>query len=277
MLKSILLPLDGSESSAAARDWAIRLGKRFGARITGLGILDEPTITRPEATPIGGTTQKVVRDQARLTEAEEQIRKFLDDAQSALAASGLEYDVLEVTGIPYEQIVLEAQRHDLIVMGNEPHFHFETQDTPGETLARTVEAAPRPIFVVPKAAADGNGCLIAYDGRPPAARALQSMTELGLCSEPPVNVVVIHDDAAVADQRCKLAIDYLTRHDVHARPKPIATGEKTAKVLFERVAELKPAWVCIGAHGGRKLRRLFLGSVCNSLIQTCPAPLFIHH
>jgi nucleotide-binding universal stress UspA family protein len=33
-----------------------------------------------------------------------------------------------------EQIVLEAQRYDLVLLGQQTYFHFETQEGPGDTL-----------------------------------------------------------------------------------------------------------------------------------------------
>ena len=54
MLKSILVGLDGSPSSAAAVELGIQWAKRFNALLVGLGIVDEATIRTPEAEPIGG-------------------------------------------------------------------------------------------------------------------------------------------------------------------------------------------------------------------------------
>ena len=53
MLKSILIGLDGSPSSAAAVELGIQWAKRFNALLVGLGIVDEPPFTRQKLSRLG--------------------------------------------------------------------------------------------------------------------------------------------------------------------------------------------------------------------------------
>ena len=51
MLRSVLVGVDGSEYSTAAVELGIRWAQRSGAVLVGLGIIDAPTISRPEPVP----------------------------------------------------------------------------------------------------------------------------------------------------------------------------------------------------------------------------------
>src|SRR3546814_6059134 len=79
MVKSIVVTLDGTESSRAAQDVAARLAKEHGAALVGVGVLDVPWITAPQARPIGAGAYKERRDEALLEKGRAEIRRRLDD------------------------------------------------------------------------------------------------------------------------------------------------------------------------------------------------------
>jgi hypothetical protein len=55
MLRSILVGLDGSAYSAAAEELGIRWAQGAGAMLVGLGIIDAPTICKPQPVPLGAS------------------------------------------------------------------------------------------------------------------------------------------------------------------------------------------------------------------------------
>jgi hypothetical protein len=61
--------LDGSAYSAAAVELGIRWAQRSGAVLIGLGMIDAPTICKPQPVPLGGSAYKVHHDAAVLAEA----------------------------------------------------------------------------------------------------------------------------------------------------------------------------------------------------------------
>src|SRR3546814_13165656 len=75
MVKSIVVTLDGTDSSRAAQYVAARLAKEHGAALVGVGILDVPWITAPQARPIGAGVYKDRRDEALLEKGRAEIRR----------------------------------------------------------------------------------------------------------------------------------------------------------------------------------------------------------
>src|SRR5215831_16924636 len=69
MLRSILVGLDGSAYSATAVDLGIRWAQHSGAVLVGLGIIDAPTICKPQPVPLGASAYKVHHDATLLADA----------------------------------------------------------------------------------------------------------------------------------------------------------------------------------------------------------------
>src|SRR5262249_47516206 len=149
MLKTVLVALDDSNYSETATTLALDWARRLGSRLLGLGILDKPSITAVEPVPIGASGFKRERDEARLAEAHEHIKSFLAKFRRRCAAAGVPGQTFEEIGDPTKCILKEAHRCDLIVLGRETNFHFETQKESDDVRAKVLRRSPRPIVVVP--------------------------------------------------------------------------------------------------------------------------------
>ena len=128
MLTSILIGLDGSAYSDVAVELGIQWAKRFNAVLVGLGIVDEPTICKREPVPLGGASYKLERDAQLLADGRRKVEEFLKRFGAQCAAAGVAYQEVEDVGMPYDEILRESHRYDLVLLGHETHFHFETSD-----------------------------------------------------------------------------------------------------------------------------------------------------
>jgi nucleotide-binding universal stress UspA family protein len=277
MLKSILIGLDGSEYSSPAVELGIRWAKRFDALLVGLGIIDEPTIRKPEPVPLGASYFKEQRDDALVARARRQIEQFLEEFALRCAEMGVPARVLEDVGLPSEQILLEAQRYDLIVLGQQTFFHFQTQGEPCETLHKVLKNSPRPVVTVPQKLAEGKSVLIAYDGSLQAAHALYALYASGLAEGRPVHVVSVNPDGKQAARLTDRAVEFLRFHDIQAVAHGLASTAKPGEVILEQARHLQADLLVMGAYGQSVLREFFLGSVTRSVLQESTVPLFLYH
>jgi nucleotide-binding universal stress UspA family protein len=275
MLKSVLVALDGSAYSETATLLALDWAARFGARLLGVGVLDQPSIIGREAVPLGAGAYKKARDEARMADAHRRVVDLLADFRARGLSAGVTTDVVEDVGDPSERILREAQRCDLVILGRETHFHFETQDRPDETLAQILRGSPRPVVVVPRELPEARGIVVAYGGGREAARTLQTFELLGLADGEEIDVVTVHRDGAEAEATAHLAGDFLTaqgaRHGLH----PITSAASPAQVILEEVRHRRPRLLVIGAHGHHPLRDLFGTSVTRAVLGACPVPVFV--
>lgn len=275
MLRSVLLALDGSDYSDTAAALAIDWAGRYGARLLALGVLDAPTIQKPEPVPMGAGAYKRARDEARLADAHRRVVDFLAAFGVRSRSAGITAEIVEDIGDPAASIVREAQRCDVVILARETHFHFETQDRPDETLAQVLRNSPRPVVVVPRQLPDGQGIVVAYGGGREAARTLQTFQLLGLAAGESIEVVSVHRDGAQAKALAHQAGDYLSAHGAPHRLHAIASAAPPAEVLLEQVRHARPRLIVMGAHGYHPLRDLFATSVTRSVLRACPVPVFV--
>jgi nucleotide-binding universal stress UspA family protein len=277
MLKSILIGLDGSAYSTAAVELGIQWARQFDALLVGLGVIDEPTIRGPEPVPLGGVYYKRHRDDVRMHEAQVKVEQFLERFTMRCAEAGVPSKLLEDVGLPWEQILVEAQRYDLIFLGQHTYFHFETQQSPCETLHKVLKNSPRPVVTTPEKLTDGSAILIAYDGSLQAARALHAFQASGLHDRQEVHIISVAEEHAEAARHADRAAEFLRFHEVRAEVHPLASLAPPAEVILEQVRQREAGLLVMGAYGQPTLREFFLGSVTKTLLKETTIPLFLYH
>lgn len=276
MIRSILVGLDGSAYSSAAVEVGIQWALKFDALLVGLGIIDDPTIRQPEPLPIGASAFKARRDEALVHAARRTVEQFLEQFALRCADRGVSCKLLEDVGDPSEQICWEAQRYDLILLGKQTYYRFETQNGPDETLARVLQNSPRPVVTVPEQLGNGNSVVIAYDGSLQAARALQAFQTLGLGASRDVHIVTVDTDHAVAARHADRAMDFLGFHEIKAQRHAVLSSSPAAAII-EQSNRLEAGLLVMGAYGQSSVREFFFGSVSRSLLQENSLPLFLYH
>jgi nucleotide-binding universal stress UspA family protein len=278
MIRKILVGLDGSEFSVSAVDLGISWARHFGAELVGLGVIDEPTIVKGEPVPIGGAAFKHHRDETLLADARRRVEEFLEHFGDRCRESGVAWRVLEDFGLPHEQISLEAQSHDVILLGQQTYFHFETQRRRCETLERVLKSTARPVVTVPRRLIAGGATVIAYDGSLQASRALQLFQGLGLERSRSVHIVAIGANKTEARRSAQRALDFLAAHwvraEMHVDEAPV---ESTAAALLRWVGVLHAELMVMGAYGQPVMREFLLGSVTKTVLRDSPVPLFLYH
>jgi nucleotide-binding universal stress UspA family protein len=277
MLRSILIGVDGSAYSTAAVELAIQWAQRWGAELVGFGVIDASTIRRPQPVPLGASAYKVQRDESLLADAHHKVIQFLEDCARRCAEAGVACQVREEIGSPAECILLEAQRYDLIVLGQHTFFHFETQEEADDTIYTVLKQSSRPVIAVPATLPVGQTVVVAYDGSLPAARALQIFQTLWLDSSQEVHVVCVDPDQEQAARCLERAVEFLHRHEVAAQAHALAPSASTAHVLLEYVRQVGAGMLVMGAYGRSTLRELLGSSTTYTLLQESLVPLFLYH
>lgn len=275
MLKTALVALDASPFSDTAATLALQWAERFRARLIGLGILDTPSLTAGEPVPLGASYFKRERDVTRMLDAQGHVSELLARFQERCKIAGVEADVFEEVGDAAECILREAHQCDVVILGHESHFHFGTQDRPDATLAQVLRGCSRPIVVAPRELKSGNGVVVAYGGGAEVARTLQTVQLLGLTQGETVHLIgVPHKDRDV-EQFTDLAARFLGFHGTACNVHRIESSAHPGDVLLQRVRDLSPRLLVMGAHTPHQLRDLFTTSVTRTILASCPVPVLI--
>ena len=276
MLRTILVGLsEAPEDNAAVRlgiDWA----KRFDSLLVGVGVVNEPAIRGSVTHPREGGYLSHLQSQW-LHEAQRRVEGQLEAFAKQCAEAQVACKLLEDVGVPWQEILREAQRYDLVMLSQAGEFEGEVAS---RSLYEVLRACPRPLVVVPTATAiSGQGeVLIAYDGSIQAARALHMFVASGLNALGPVRVLAIHagskvEAAKIADR----AAQYLDSHGIAATVCPLQSAVSPSDVICEQAAAQPTQLLVMGACGRSRLAEFFVGSVTTSLVERCPVPLFLYH
>lgn len=277
MPRTILVGLDGSPYSQRAVDLGLRLASQHKAMLVGLGIIDQATICKRELIPLGGDAFKDHNQDALLVEARRKADQLLGNFSLRCAEAQVSCKVLEEMGLPSTEIIEEAQRYDLILLGQQTYFHYPDQHWPDETLAQVVKQSPRPVLMVPDPLPEGNAIVVAYDGSLQAARALQAFEASNLWQGNDVHVVCIQETHGAAMRHAERALDYLAFHDVKAQRHALTTSETPAAVILQLAARIGAGVLVMGAYGRPTWREFFLGSTTRSILEESTLPVFLYH
>jgi nucleotide-binding universal stress UspA family protein len=273
----MLVGLDGSLHSQAATDLGIAWAKRSEATVVGIGVIDEPTIRKPEITPIGAQYYKEHSDEVQLQHVTEKIEKLLAHFAKCCATEGVAYKERKETGDPAEQIALQSQRYDLILLGQKTWYQFIKQEEPCDTVRVVLKTSSRPVVVVPEKQSGGKSVVVLYDGSLQAARALQSFTQLGLATLGPVHLLTIDTADEYGMGNVERAAEYLWFHGIDATPHVLGSSNDVSQDLLEKAIALDAGLLVMGAYGQPALREFFVGSVTRHLLSESPVPLFVYH
>lgn len=277
MARSILIGLDGSPCSAATVELALRWARRYDITLVGLGVIDEPAICAPEPLPIGGTEYKDRSDAARIDRARREVEKYLESFALRCDEAGVAHRILEEVGEPFERIRVEAQRCDLVLLGQETHFHFMTQQSPDSGRAALLRQIPRPLVLVPPKLNTGTAVVVAYDGSLQAARTLHAFVASKLIETEPVQIVTVHKDRAEAERFASRAVEYLAFHSIKAIADLWYPIMPVADIILSRARDLNAGLVVMGAHSKPAIHEFLLGSVTRSVLRDTTVPLFLYH
>ena len=111
MLSKILVPVDGSDNSFRALDYAIFLAKKVDAHLTAMHVIENPPTVYVES-------QKLLNELLAKYKAES--AKVLDKCKPVAEKSGIAIETVIAEGDPASNITNYAQkdRFDLIVIGS---------------------------------------------------------------------------------------------------------------------------------------------------------------
>jgi nucleotide-binding universal stress UspA family protein len=254
---------------------AVQWADWYQASIKALGVVDLPRLTAPEAVPLGAGPFKVRRDEAMVKAAEQRISSLLADFQARCADARVFCQALKLEGDPANLLMREAQSADLLVVGKKSAS--EVSGLPiSHTLHHVLRHSPRPVLCVPVVSSPSTPVLVAYDGSPQAAKALQAFQAIGLASRRCVHILTVTTDSAHR-RFGELATEYLRLHGHEAHAHFESSHASPDVVILAEAKRLHVGLVVMGCHAKPLLKELFLGSVASAVLKHSSLPVLLYH
>lgn len=276
--KDLLVYLDASDSCAYRVEAAVALAKREGARLTGLAMVLESSIS----SYIG------IDFPTSLSEAQKEIV----ETSAAHAVAGFE-TVAQQAGIDYQTRLHEcpatkaasglaffARHADLTFLG-QPNPDSAARAFQESLLDTVLHRSGRPVYVVPyigRIPHKSRHAVIAWDGSKKAVRAVNDAIPL-LKARDKVDILVVNPkprgDTFGGQQGENLA-SHLARHGITATVVKLVLPDMSVDtVILNHIADTGADLLVMGAFGHSRLRERAFGGVSHSILQQMTTPVLM--
>lgn len=277
MIKNILIPLDGSEHSRSALDYALWMTAKFDGMLTGQHVIDSISLEGTFFHDISGSlgAEPYLDLSSKMREIlEERGKTILEDFVQRCQEKQIKHQTLVDTGIVANEICERAKVADLVVIGHRGVNEEFTTGLLGTTAESIVRKCPRPILVSTKQFTVIHKPLLAYDGSQRASSAMESAAEFCTVLKLPLTVLCIAKEPKLADDNVRQAKAYLNSYSV-------AVGYETDRgypeqKIIERLNQDDHDLLFIGAHGHRRIINMVLGSTTEYVLRNSPCPVFLN-
>ena len=277
MVKTILIPTDGSDYGKTAIDYGTYIAKKLAAQLIGLHVVDVGLMQGPVFSDISGSIglppyqEFLPVIEAGLNERAEAILKAF---RERCEAAELYPEARKAIGIIDEIIIEEGKKTDWILLAQRgEHFHLTKGSILGSTAELVVRKSGKPVMVTPATYQDIESMALAYDGSPPADTALKLAVSLSEKAAWPLTIICITGDQAVADKLHKKIEDYLEPFQIDCETIMIRGQEDREIMKFIREGSVE--LLVMGAYGHNRLRELLVGSTTSDVIRKSKIPVLL--
>lgn len=276
MLHSILVAVDGSDSSLAAARYGAMLARAFAARLRGIYVIDVRALEGPFFRDLVASTGLIPFQDYRY-----KIEQLLEEKADAVLAAFAEAVGEQEQGVELEKhmgvvdlmIAKRAHAVDLVVIGARGEHASYRKDLLGSTAEAVVRRCPKPVLLCTESYQPIERPLVCYDGSDRSARVLALAAELAERMELPLRVLTVADSERGGEEILREGIEYLdsTRADYEALVRVGDPGEEIVRCQQEKAVDL----LVMGAFGHGRLVHLLLRSVVEEVMRRVNVPLLL--
>ncbi|MBU2583102.1 MAG: universal stress protein [Alphaproteobacteria bacterium] len=278
-IKDLLVAYDGNEASEKALEFALKMGAKYGAVVTGMKVNTPPKF---DSHVRRWMPEDVLKNLAEAqNEASAEVKtKF----EAQVAASGFKGETgwIVEQGQPDVMLARSARFYDLLLIGQfESAFRPEMHRTvdPKELLLR----AGKPIIIVPKKYTVRDfkeTAAVAWDGSRFAARALTDAMQI-LETKKSLDILT-SDHTGSSDAVSRMpGLDLLVhmhRHGVNAKEVKLdGAGKSLSEAILAHCAATDPDVLVMGAYGRGRFTSALFGSTTRTVLEKQNVPVLLSH
>lgn len=286
-VRTMLVSVDGSESSAATLQTALAVARRFDVHLDVLHVSPDPLAAVPAigdgmSSSMADRLESQAGDDAaqRAALSRELFDRIMDASGVRVAAvnetiPGLSASWMQRTGRRHKVLARLGRVHDLIVVGHPSN----TADMAGSLTVNALFDTGRPVLVAPPEPVDtvGRVIAIAWNGSAECARALGGASNFFADAERVVILSGRPDDPVSVVPELE---SYLARHGVAAETRniePAGKAKRAGRPLLEACAAVEADLLVMGATAVSRLREIALGNTTRDVLAGATIPVLMGH
>ena len=277
MIKNILIPLDGSEHSRSALEYATWIAAKFDGVLLGQHVIDTISIEGPFFHDISGSLgfEPYLDFSSKMREIlEDRGKSILNDFAEHCQHREIKFQSFLDTGIIANEICERAKVADLVVIGHRGVNEEFSTGLLGTTAESITRKCPRPIFVSTEKFKPPHRPLLAYDGSQRASAAMESAAEFCTVLQLPLTVLTIAREEKIGESITRQAKAYLNSYAIETRFE-IERGYPEQKII-DYLSKLDYDLLFVGAYGHRRIIEMVLGSTTEYVLRNAPCPVFLN-
>ncbi len=276
MIKRILVGVDGSEHSGAALRYAVWLGKRLDATVSGLHVVDIVSIEGSFFHDISGSLgfEPYLDFTAKMRAAlQERGRGLLEEFERQCDAARTRHDSRLTIGVVASDLCDGAREADLLVIGYRGANARFTTGLLGSVTESATRQCTRPVLVTPAEFQEIRSPMLAWDGSERASGAMRAAADLCTALALPLAVVTIARDAEDGEAIIAHARRYLSSYAIAVDYK-VEVGQAWEQIPL-RLREGGHDLVFMGSHGHSRIVEWVLGSTTEFVLRNAHCPVFL--
>ena len=289
-LRRILVPVVGRDCDRSTLKMAAQIAQKVDAHIDALFVRVDPAQFFPNMgypyTGSGFVTQDIL-DSANKA-SDELAEKARDSVATVVREMGIRsaehgeasdqpsISFHQATGPLFSVLQRESQLTDLVV------YAYPPKGIPSElanVLPGLLLGCRRPFLIAPEEPVQslGNHIMIAWDADDEAASALRQAREFLPYAET-VEVVMVTDDEAYAEEEIARPLAYLACHGVKAQSRIIFDEAGHAgDIILNTFDQSDADLLVMGAYGHSRVREFIFGGATRQILHQANFPVFMAH
>lgn len=277
MIKSILIPTDGSENSKTALTYGIYLAQQFNADIIGLNVIDIRALEGPFFSDISGSLgfipyqNYLPKYQSIL---EERAKIILETFRKTCEEKNQRCKTRQSTGIIPNIIAEEGKKVDIIIMAQRGEHAQWSSGLLGSTTESVVRKSLRPVLITPQEFHPFTAVLAPYDGSSESNKALKLACEFVFFLKLPLHVLVVSNNEEKGSEIAREAEEFVGPYQLDVKVKWIK-GEAHEEILMYAEQQALDL-IVMGAFGHSRVRELILGGTTAYIVRKAQIPVLLY-
>jgi nucleotide-binding universal stress UspA family protein len=277
MIKSILLPIDGSNYSETVLKYGMYMSKKFDAVVRVLSVVDIRLIDWSMATgaesfvPLMPSADFQAESQKMQEEKAEKVNK---KAEGILKKSGIKHEIIKSSGIPADEICHYAMENDFVIMGIRGEYEKWTNKFLGATVESVTRQINKPTMLVDKDFHEIERVHCGYDSSSYANKALQLSAYIVSTLKINLQVIAISVSDEERQQMLNEADRYLNPYEIEYNLRH-ETGDPSETLVNVQNNAPAPSLMVIGSYGHTRLREAIIGSTTVEVMRKAQKPVLL--
>jgi len=275
MKRRILVLLEQYDYAKTAIEYGIRLASDCDCELTGLSIIDTPSIEKSIGpVPVGGGYYALKEQELRKQEESQILKKIMDEFSDICVSKQIDCKLLHFEGEPGKIIIDISRYYDLIIMGRKTSCRYGNKEDK-HLHHYVISHGICPVFVIPDTFRKADKILLCYDGHVQSAKAIHHFVQMGSCRDRQLTLLTINNDQNEGKQLLDDMEKYLQSYDLSAEKVCLQGNPK--KIVWDFMHEKNMDMVVMGAYGHRGVVSFFIGSTTDTLLKDADRPMLIYH